>query len=360
MNVIIAYLETMFAAFPQTPRLAEAKAELQTMMEDAYAAFIAEGLSENEAVGRVIAEFGNLDELAPVLGITAEVAPAIASIGGSLPGSDSSAAAAPPQAQAPAFPLITREEVEGYAAARREGDSRLALGVSLCVVAPGLLIAVSALSGAGVLTLGGNLGAFIGIIGMLVLIAGGVLLFVRRGQALEPYSRISEGRFTRSPAVERWARELAGEHAPKRTRRLQIAIVLWVLAAVPVLATSLLPGISERDSGAWGAVGVAGTLVMVATGLLVFLPSNWANDTAELIAKGGKAGSGEPEEEHSLIGVVASIYWPLVTAVFLAWSFIGDAWDRSWIIWPICGVLFAAIAGGIGALEGYRKSRRRQ
>lgn len=38
MHVIIAYLETMFSTYPQTPRLLEAKQELQTMMEDAYTA----------------------------------------------------------------------------------------------------------------------------------------------------------------------------------------------------------------------------------------------------------------------------------------------------------------------------------
>ena len=40
MNVIIAYLDSMFSAYPQTPRLLEAKAELQGMMEDAYTSFI--------------------------------------------------------------------------------------------------------------------------------------------------------------------------------------------------------------------------------------------------------------------------------------------------------------------------------
>ena len=39
------------------------------MMEDKYTELKNEGKSENEAVGTVIAEFGNLDELAEDLGI---------------------------------------------------------------------------------------------------------------------------------------------------------------------------------------------------------------------------------------------------------------------------------------------------
>ena len=43
------------------------------MMEDKYNELIAEGVSENTAVGTVISEFGNLDELAEDLGLTKEV-----------------------------------------------------------------------------------------------------------------------------------------------------------------------------------------------------------------------------------------------------------------------------------------------
>ena len=39
------------------------------------------------------------------------------------------------------------------------------------------------------------------------------------------------------------------------------------------------------------------------------------------------------------------IYWCLVTAAYLAWSFITMAWDRTWIVWPVAGVLFAAVVG---------------
>ena len=73
MDVIIAYLETMFSPYPPSPRLDEAKAELRAMMEDAYSSLISEGKSHNEAVGQVITEFGNLDELAETLGISTEI-----------------------------------------------------------------------------------------------------------------------------------------------------------------------------------------------------------------------------------------------------------------------------------------------
>lgn len=69
MDAIKNYLETMFLNLPNTPEVQKAKYELGQMMEDKYRELIADGKTENEAIGTVIAEFGNLDELAEDLGI---------------------------------------------------------------------------------------------------------------------------------------------------------------------------------------------------------------------------------------------------------------------------------------------------
>ena len=351
MNVIVAYLETMFSAYPQTPRLLEAKTELQTMMEDAYAGYIAEGISENEAVGRVITEFGNLDEVAPALGITQEIRPA---------SSEQSAVGA---AHLAAYPQVTMEEAKKYAQARRTAGPRVATAIALCIVSPTLLVSLAPLGASGEFGFNDQTGSLVGLVALLVLVTIGVLMFVRTGQELAPFKQIQDGKFTRSLSVERWAQSLAAEHSGHRSVRLQIAIALWILSVVPVLAMAMLPSFTELPSNTWNGVGVAITLVMVAIGILVFVPSNWAAGTAEALTQEGRPApeSGAPDEGgQNLVGVVASIYWPLLTAIFLAWSFIGNAWDISWIVWPIGAVLFGAISGGLGALESYRGSLRKK
>ena len=69
METIRNYLESMFMSLPNTPEVYRAKDELWQMMEDKYTELKAEGKTENEAVGIVISEFGNLDEIAKDLGI---------------------------------------------------------------------------------------------------------------------------------------------------------------------------------------------------------------------------------------------------------------------------------------------------
>ena len=62
----------MFAKMPNTPEVRRAKDELWQMMEDKYNELLDEGKNENEAVGTVISEFGNLEELSKELGLEKE------------------------------------------------------------------------------------------------------------------------------------------------------------------------------------------------------------------------------------------------------------------------------------------------
>ena len=362
MNVIHAYLETMFSPYPQTPRMLEAKTELQAMMEDAYQGFVAKGASHNEAVGRVITDFGNLDELAPVLGITGEIATRLdpeAAPGASntdAPNTGASSTAAP--STAPAYPAVTLEEAQGLAEAQHRTRYRLAIAVALFVMAAIPLIVLPTAAESGVLPIPQNAAALIGLLLLFAIVAFGVVTIIGLSREFTPFTRLREGRFSRNPVVTVWAEDLAKTHDRGRITALQISVMCWVFSPAPVLLLSLIPAHSERQ-GFWGVLGVAGTLIMVAIGLLILLPASWANTVLETVTKGGKRPDEADDEEHSLVGVIASFYWPLVVAIYLAWSFIGNAWDRSWIIWPICGVLFGALAGGISGIENYRKRHRR-
>ena len=69
METIKDYIESMFKNLPQNEKVLKAKKELLQMMEDKYEELKNQGKSENEAIGTVISEFGNLEELAHELGI---------------------------------------------------------------------------------------------------------------------------------------------------------------------------------------------------------------------------------------------------------------------------------------------------
>lgn len=49
------------------------------------------------------------------------------------------------------------------------------------------------------------------------------------------------------------------------------------------------------------------------------------------------------------VGWFAGAYWCLVTAVYLAVSFWNDNWEKSWIIWAVAGLVFAALYSAVRA-----------
>ena len=57
------------------------------------------------------------------------------------------------------------------------------------------------------------------------------------------------------------------------------------------------------------------------------------------------------EEARRSFQTYGGIYWGLVTAAYLAWSFLGGSWDRSWIIWPVAGAVYGAACGILSALR---------
>lgn len=112
METIRNYLETMFLKLPNTPEVYKAKNELWQMMEDKYTELKEEGKSENEAVGIVISEFGNLDELANDHGISQFVE--------SQP--------------MPQGKTLSLDQAKSYLADAGKSAYRTSLGVMLCVL----------------------------------------------------------------------------------------------------------------------------------------------------------------------------------------------------------------------------------
>ena len=396
MDTIDTFLDAMFAPYPSTPRLLEAKGELRAMMEDAYADAVGRGKTHNEAVGQVITDFGNLEELAPVLGILPDIrsaraddaaaaaytATGTASAGAADP-TDPAATAPFPQDDAPSdYPVVTLPEAQALAEARRRTGRLLGRGVALFVLAPIPLIVAANLTddnaGAGLGEAisdglsnggtgsgpGGQWAVLIGLALTLVLVATGVLTLMRRHQAFAGLEHLTDGKFTRNPIVSAWAARLRVENEGPRSRALMAAVGLWILSAIPTVAGGILSDQPGRSH--YPIFGVSLTLALVAAGLLILLPTTWASSTHETLTEEGHwtGGPGQwdrwgrKDADNPLIGAIASIYWPLTLVIFLAWGFLGNGWAICWIVWPISGILFGAIASFISALSPGRRARR--
>lgn len=114
---------------------------------------------------------------------------------------------------------------------------------------------------------------------------------------------------------------------------------MYILSVIPLFLSIALFG-EENEGPILIAVGLLILIVAIATYnlLIPYGPHNAVNKLLQV---------DEYSQESKLIGRktqrVSTIYWAIVTAICLGYSFLTYNWGMSWIIWPVAGVLYAAV-----------------
>ena len=319
MESIKNYLESMFLNLPNTPEVQKAKYELEQMMEDKYNELIASGKTENEAIGTVIAEFGNLDELAEDLGIDSYVHKGQTFETGRM---------------------VPLSEAKKFLRASSRQAFMVAFGVLLCISSPTATIVMSAI---GEFTPFQGLMEAIGVICMFIFIAIAVALFVISGISMSGWKYLEKERCSMDFATTEYVQNQRNMFRTTHAVLLSIGIIFCILCAIPaVLIDALhLSSLVEDISG-------AAVLVMVAIGVFMIVLTSIKMGSFNKLLKlndsgsiGGQYVDYQKAETYSnkTITSLMSVYWPTVSCLYLVWSFLSFDWHITWIIWPIAGIL---------------------
>ena len=398
METIRNYLNAMFAGLPDTPEVRRAYIELAAMMEDKYTELIEEGRSENEAIGTVIAEFGNLEELAQDLGIEdcLNRNGAQANVSGNNAQANASGYGSQAQSRERAAEFA-RESAErktyAYAGARRErsSDERAytkrtrssakrtyaqerriitadeiceylgtgnsstllrAFGVLLCMVSPASAIWLGDIGYGWFLDF---LSSF-GVAMFFVCIAAVVACFLIAGSLMKPWKFLKA-----QPCVlDEEAREIFEDQRKQSeeegARQKVTGIVLCMLSPVPIVLFQ--SGFGAALFFFFVGAGVA----MLA--LKIFRKSLYkrvaqAEERAARAAEGRKRIIHVDKEDtykytyrdRNLQSIMA-VFWPLVTCVYLGFSFLTGTWAISWILWILAGAVKKFIEARYGQPAG--------
>nr|NLD41763.1 hypothetical protein [Actinomycetales bacterium] len=227
MDAITSYIDHMFRSLPQTHEVRRAKSELLEMSEDRYHELRTDGISENEAVGRVITQFGNLEELADGLGIRTEFDgvgdPAVA---------------------------ISAAEAEGYL--RTSGRAATLIGSGVLIILAGL--AVQILEG----------GSALGIGLLLVFVAAGVATFITAGMLMGQFSRLEDRVLHLDGATLARFEQQRESEQPRFMAHIVGGVVIIILGA----GASAMGYIAETSTALETASSALGPLVI---GVGVFL-----------------------------------------------------------------------------------------
>ena len=316
MDAIKSYLENMFLHLPKSPEVLRAKDELSQMMEDKYNQLRNEGRTDNEAVGQVIAEFGNLDELAENLGIGNEVS-------------------ALNTEQEPIN--MTDQDVERYFAVIRESGKQVAGGVGMILGGVAILILLQSIADLGIIS--EKVAQALGVGGLLLLIAIAVYLFIMAGVKTDRYENLETKPVNIDPYLRDRIKLQKDEYLPVFGRTIAAGVFL-ILLGVIVLVTI---GILDIGRVFLLQISVVGLFAMIAIATTLFITGGTKMGAFDKLLNEGDY-TRQKKADANFMEPFAGLYWMLVLGGYLAWSFIGNAWAISWVVWPISGVLFAALS----------------
>ncbi len=337
METIRNYLDTMFANLPNTPAVVRAKNELWQMMEDKYNEMIADGRTENEAVGTIISEFGNLSELAEALGLEKE-------INGYTDEADDSADTENGENEGHKAEfkaetdenarIIKKAEAEDLIRERSESAMRVGLGIAICILS--ILGPVF-----GDIFFSGNL-KFIGVIIMIIMVGIGAAVIVFGANSEETWKELKKEKCTLSMDSTKYVAGERSTYSRNHTLFLTLGIMLCAISWVPTLIFSeVLPKYEDASSGLLFVAVAIGVMLIVYTAMRM----NGYDSLLELNGKGTLKADYKPEDNnevkyiHPVAEFFMSVYWPTITCLYLILSFTTFKWGITWIIWPIMGIL---------------------
>ena len=211
----------------------------------------------------------------------------------------------------------------------------ISTGVMLCILSPVLMILFGGLADAGVIPVRPEFAGICGLVILLLMVTAAVAMFLSTSMRGKPYGYLETLNIDTEYGVSGMVKERRSAYADRHSRLLILGIMLCIVSAIPLLVLQIL-GNATR-SNVYPIVGVTVLLVICAIGVKMIVLTS--------IRQGGFNKLLEEDDYTRLnkrAGKFDGIYWAVVLAIYLGWSFLTFRWEFTWIVWPIAGVLYMA------------------
>ena len=255
------------------------------------------------------------------------------------------------EASRPDVRRVSMEEAVAFLSAKQQTVGRVALATLLCVLSPICLLVLSVLGDGAHAPISENLAGGIGMIALVALVAVAVVLFLSAGSKTRPYEYLDHEAIETEYGVSGLAKERREAFRPTYDQYNLLGTILCILAVLPIFAGAFFSG-----NGLLMVFMVCLTLVIAGIGVTFFVRAGipWASYNKLL-----EDADYTPERKRNSrkLQAISAAYWMLVTAGYLAWCFLTDDWQNTWVVWPVAGVAFGALMALCGAFSVGRKGR---
>lgn len=256
----------------------------------------------------------------------------------------------------PPLRRVTMEQASTYLELRRACAPRMALATFLCVISPALLIFLAAMSDDGAAGISENLACGIGLCALMILAALGVVLFITAGAKVKEYEFLEKEPFETEYGVTGMLREKRAAFERTALRLNITGTLLCILSVVPIFVS-----ICFENADFAPAAAVSLMLVVAGVGSAAFVLGGTYTAAIDKLLEEGDY-TRVKKEKSGFMSRISSCYWLLATAVYLFITFVPKDGDpkKTWIVWPVAGVLYAALSAFLNALSASSAKRGRK
>lgn len=252
----------------------------------------------------------------------------------------------------PPLRRVTMEEASAYLALRRAAAPKMALATFLCIISPVALLILAAMSEVSRFGISENAASGIGLCGLLVLVAIGVALFLTCSAKVRDFAFLEEEPFETEYGVSGMVKERMQDFAGTYSWLNITGTVLCILSAVPLFVSMCM-----ETADVVYVAAVCLLLIIAGIGCVAFTYGGTIHASMERLLEEGDY-TRQQKSRRGVKGAISTIYWLLVTAIFMWYTFgpSGNGQARySWFIWAIAGVLYAAVMLVVNLIQRSRE-----
>ena len=232
---------------------------------------------------------------------------------------------------------VSMEEANSYLDLTQNIAHKMALGVAMCIMSPAIIITLSNLYLLEQFSFSENQSQAIALTLFFITIASAVVIFISIGMKFKDFEYLKTEPIETEYGVSGMVKSKMKAYKETYSKYNIIGVTLCILSVLRVILSSF------ADKDLTDGIGVIGTLFMVAVGVFMLVTVGTIWSSFNVLLQEGEY-SVEGKAKSKVVGSIAGIYWLLTTALYLFISFYYGAWDKSWMIWPVAGVLFGAVA----------------
>lgn len=235
------------------------------------------------------------------------------------------------------FVEVTLEEATNYMNLVEKSSKKIAGAVAACILSPVFLILFSGFAETGTIGISEDIAGGIGVAVLLIMIAGAVFIFVSLGIQLDKYEYLEKENLNLQYGIAGIVEAKKEAYEVKYKTSIAIGVALCILSVVPLLIAA---GFNFQDQVYVSLVALL--LIFIACGVFLFVNVGMVHSCYEKLLEEGDF-TRERKTNAKKNSNLSTIYWCIIVASYLGYSFFTMNWGRSWIIWPVAGVLYAAV-----------------